>query len=104
MLRTSLLFTTLGLAACSPQAQDQIAQEAARSAITPVLQERFPGVPVEPSVNCVIANATAKQIRGLATDAVVGPSESTVRIVSDIVSKPDTLTCLAAKGLPALLG
>ncbi len=89
--------------ACSPQAQDQIAREAARSAITPVIAERFPGVPLQPAVDCIIDNASAVQIRALAADAVVGPNENTAQIVSDIVSKPETLTCLAAEGLPALL-
>lgn len=91
------------LAGCSPQAQDEIARQAARSAITPVLTERFPGVPLEPALDCVINNASAPQLRALAADAVLGPTESTVQIVTDIVSKPETLTCLAAEGLPALL-
>jgi len=98
-----LLALCLVLAACSPQQQDEIAREAARSAITPVLVERFPGVPLEPALNCVIDNANATQIRALALDSVAGPTESTVQIVSDIVSKPETLTCLAAEGLQALL-
>jgi hypothetical protein len=93
----------LVLAGCTAQQQDQIARDAARSAITPVLIERFPGVPLEPALNCVIDNASAVQIRALALDSVAGPTESTVQIVTDIVSRPETLTCLAAEGLPALL-
>ncbi|MDU8911847.1 hypothetical protein [Aestuariicoccus sp. MJ-SS9] len=91
------------MTACSPQAQDAFARDAARAAVTPVLTERFPGVPLEPTLDCVIDNANATQIRALALDGVTGPTESTVQIVSDIVSKPETLTCLAAEGLPALL-
>ena len=90
-------------AACAPQAQDQIAREAARSAITPVVVDQFPGVPVEPAIDCIIDNANAAQISALAADALLGPTQSTVEIVSDIVAKPETLTCLAAEGLPALL-
>ena len=93
----------LVLAGCTVQQQDQIARDAARSAITPVLIERFPGLPLEPALNCVIDNASAVQIRALALDSVAGPTESTVQIVTDIVSQPETLTCLAAEGLPALL-
>lgn len=93
----------LVLAGCSPQVQDQIARDAARSAITPVLIERFPGVPLEPALNCVIDNASAVQIRALALDSVTGPTESTVQIVTDIVSKPETIRCLAVEGLPVLL-
>jgi hypothetical protein len=91
------------LAGCSVQQQDRIAREAARSAITPVLVERFPGIPLEPTLDCVIDNASAVQIRALALDGVTGPTQSTVQIVTDIVSQPETLTCLAAEGLPALL-
>jgi hypothetical protein len=43
------------------------------------------------------------QIRALALDGVTGPTQSTVQIVTDIISQPETLACLAAEGLPALL-
>ncbi|WP_300436212.1 hypothetical protein [uncultured Mameliella sp.] len=91
------------LAACSPQAQDEIARSAARSALTPVVADTFPGVPLEPTLDCLIDNANAQQIRALAADAVIGPTESTVQIARDIASKPETLRCLALNGLPALL-
>lgn len=97
-------FLILGLAAasCSVPSYDAVAREAARSAITPVVVERFPGVPVEPALNCVIDNATGTQIRALAADSVAGPTASTVEVVSDVMSKPETLRCLGANGLPAL--
>lgn len=91
------------LSACSPQAQDEIARSAARSALTPVVADTFPGVPLEPTLDCLIDNANAQQIRALAADAVIGPTESTVQIARDIASKPETLRCLAAEGLPALM-
>lgn len=93
----------IALSACSPQAQDDIAREAARRAVTPVVQDKFPGVPVEPAVNCVIDNANSTQIGALALDAVTGPTESTVEIVTQIISKPETVTCLATDGLAAIL-
>lgn len=91
------------LAACSPQAQDDLARSAARSTLTPIVTEKFPGVPLQPTVDCLIDNANAQQIRALAADAVLGPTESTVQIATDIASKPETLRCLATNGLPALL-
>ncbi|WP_417206449.1 hypothetical protein [Antarctobacter sp.] len=91
------------LAACSPQAQDQIARNAARSALTPVVSEQFPGVPLQPTLDCLIDNANAQQIRALAADSVLGPTQSTFQIAMDIASKPETLRCLAVNGLPALL-
>ena len=92
------------LMSCSPQAQDEIARNAARSAVAPVLAEHFPGVPLEPAVNCLINNASAVQIRALAADSLVGPTQSTVQIVSDIAAQPATIQCFATDGLPALLG
>lgn len=91
------------LVACTPQSQDQIAREAARSTLSRLVTERYPGVPVQPTLDCLIENASAVQIRALAADALLGPTESTAEIASDIASKPETLRCLAIEGLPALL-
>ena len=91
------------LAACSPGFQDEVARDAARTAVRPVLAENFPGVPLEPATDCVINNATAKEILSLAADAVTGPTANTVQTVSVIVSRPETIECLAVEGLPALL-
>ncbi|SMX47298.1 hypothetical protein [Maliponia aquimaris] len=99
----ALVAGLLLLTACTPQSQDQIARNAARSALTPVVMEQFPGVPVEPTLNCLIDNASAQQIRTLAADALLGPNENTLQITRDIASKPETLRCLATTGLPALL-
>lgn len=91
------------LAGCTPGFQDELARDAAKNAVRPVLQDRLPGVPVEPATDCVIDNATASEILTLAADAVTGPTASTVEIVSNILVRPDTLTCLATEGLPPLL-
>ncbi len=64
----------------------------------PVLAERFPGVPLEGATDCVIDNASAQEILILGTDAVTGPTESTVEVVADIVKRPATLECLVAEG------
>ena len=98
----SLAFAALS--ACTPEQQDELARDAARNAVRPVLEDRLPGVPVEPATDCIIDNATAGEILSLAADAVTGPTANTVEIVSDIIARPDTLTCLATQGLPPLLG
>lgn len=98
------LLLVLALAACSPAAQEQLTRDAARQAIRPVLAERFPGVPLELATDCVIDNATQSELFALAADAVTGPTASTVEIVSDVVSRPETIQCLATEGLPVLLG
>ncbi len=104
MIRTLTLSSlALVLAGCSSEFQDELARDAAKSAVRPVLQERLPGVPIEPATDCVIDNATSGEILTLAADAVTGPTASTVEIVSEILVRPDTLTCLATEGLPSLL-
>ncbi|MFU8881400.1 MAG: hypothetical protein ACNA7Q_03460 [Rhodobacterales bacterium] len=91
------------LAACTPADQDQLTRDAARAAITPVLVQRFPGVPVQPAVDCIIDNASGRELLSLAADSVIGPTANTAELVTNIVSRPGTLTCLLANGLPALL-
>lgn len=103
-MRVLALVCTILFAACTPQQQDELARDAAKNAVRPVIQQRLPGVPVEPATDCIIDNATAGEILSLAADAVTGPTANTVEIVSDILSRPETLTCLATEGLPPLLG
>ncbi|WP_413720514.1 hypothetical protein [Silicimonas sp. MF1-12-2] len=91
------------LAACTPQMQDELTRDAARTAVRPVLEQRFPGIPLEPATDCVIDNASSSELLALAADAVTGPTANTVEIVSDVVSRPATIECLAREGLPALL-
>ena len=104
MFRSLMMASILALTACTTQMQDELARDAARNAVRPVLQQRLPGVPVEPATDCVIDNATGNEILALAADAVTGPTANTVEIVTDILSRPETLTCLATEGLPPLLG
>lgn len=91
------------LLACTPAQQDEITRDAAKTAIRPVLEDRLPGIPVEPATDCIIDNATSRELLALAADAVTGPTANTVEIVSDIASRPDTIRCLATEGLPTLL-
>ena len=91
------------LAACTSEQQTELTRDAARQTVRPVLAEKFPGVPLEPATDCIIDNATGKELLSLAADAVTGPNAGTVEMVTQIVSRPETLTCLATNGLPALI-
>ena len=95
--------TAVTVAACTQEGRDAVARDAARNAVRPVLADRFPGVPLEPSVDCIIDNATAGEILQLAADAVTGPTPQTAETVLDIAARPETITCLATEGLPAFL-
>ncbi|WP_102107729.1 hypothetical protein [Oceaniglobus roseus] len=98
-----LILAGASLAACTPTARDDLTRAAARNAIRPVVAQRLPGVPVEPAIDCIIDNAASNELLGLASDAVTGPTASTVQSVTQIASRPATIQCLAAEGLPALL-
>lgn len=89
--------------ACTPAQQDELTRDAARTAVRPVLEQNFPGVPLEPATDCVIDNATRGELLSLAADAVTGPTANTFEIVSDVVSRPETIRCLAESGLPAII-
>lgn len=97
------LAALLALAACSPQARDQVTRDAARAAIHPVVAERFPGVPLEQAIDCVIDNATSGELLGLAADSVTGPTAATTQTVATIATRPGTVRCLAADGVSAFL-
>ena len=103
-MRLPLGIALLALAACTSAQQDSLAQDAAKQAVRPILEERFPGVPLEPATDCVIENATAQEILVLAADAVTGPTASTVEVTTRILSRPETIRCLAEDGLPVILG
>lgn len=92
------------LAACAP-VQDQIARETARATVRPILAERFPGVPLEPATDCVIDNARAGEIITLAGSAASGrATPEAVTTVSNILTRPDTISCLIREGIPLLTG
>ena len=103
-MRHLLPIAAIVLAACTPQQQDEITRDAARTAVRPVLEQRFPGVPLEPATDCIIDNASSQELLSLAADAVTGPTANTVEIVSIILSRQGTIQCLATEGLPVLLG
>jgi predicted ThiF/HesA family dinucleotide-utilizing enzyme len=93
--------TVAGCTAANDMA-DAIARERAKAAVNSVVEERFPSVEATPVTDCVIDNASASQITNLAADAVLGPTEKSVTVVRDVLSKGDTLTCLFENGLPVL--
>ncbi|SHJ24423.1 hypothetical protein SAMN04488012_106101 [Palleronia salina] len=101
-LVTSLCLAGL-LAACTPADRDQVTRSAARSVVSRVVVQQFPGVPVQPAIDCIIDNATTPELVGLASDAVTGPTAATTEVVTRIASRPPTIQCLVGQGLPALL-
>lgn len=93
----------LALAACTPADQDALAREAARSTVTPLIEARFPGVPVGPVVNCVIDNATAPEILTLAAASVTGVTPEATRVTNAILARPGTQRCVAERAIQGVL-
>lgn len=104
-----LISALIALTACAEtqQAVDTVARDAAKAAVNEALVTRFPGVPkqaVTPFTDCIIDNASGREIATLAKDAVVGTSEITVSVVQGILNRSETQTCVTRAGLAVLAG
>ena len=107
MMRGLVILPLVGLVACAEttQAVDNVARRSAKAAVSETLTTRFPAVPkafVTPFTDCVIDNATAREIGEFAKDAVIGVSETTVALVRSVIDRPSTQQCLVGAGLTAL--
>ncbi len=105
--RPLVFAAVLWLSACAEtqEAVDNVARQSAKAAVEKTLVTRFPGVPkaaVTPFTDCIIDNATGREIAEFAKDAVVGVSETTVSLVQGVLARPETQTCVARAGLAAL--
>ncbi|MHA7875916.1 hypothetical protein [Roseivivax sp.] len=92
------------LSACTVESQDQLARAAAKSTVNRVVLARYPELPLEPAINCVIDNASSEQLLSLAADSVTGPTESSAEVVTAILRRPTTVQCLGAATLTGLGG
>ena len=84
---------------------DDVARRSAKAAVSEALVTRFPAVPetaVTPFTDCIIDNATSREIGEFAKDAVIGTSETTVSLIRGVLSRTETQTCVAREGLAAL--
>ncbi len=102
-MRTAMVATLFAsLAACTSTGADRLTRDAAKSVIGRTVATRYPGVPVQPAVDCLIDNATADEVRGLASDTLTGPTAATTETMLGIARRPATLRCLAAQGAAGL--
>ncbi|MBM1814980.1 hypothetical protein [Pseudosulfitobacter pseudonitzschiae] len=106
-MRALLIVSLLALAACAEttQAVDGVARRSAKAAVAETFATRFPMVPkaaVTPFSDCVIDNASAREIGEFAKDAVIGVSETTVALVRSVIERPETQSCITKAGLAAL--
>ena len=96
---TALGLTMGLLMACTPAAQDEVAREAAKRTVTPIVAAQVPGVPVAPVVDCVIDNATRGEVLTLAAGAVTGSTATAAEVTADILARRGTVTCITRAGL-----
>lgn len=97
----TILAALPALAGCAPGGGEAVARDAASSVIGRTVATRFPGLPVEPAVDCLMANATRGEVLGLASDTMTGPTAATTETILAIARRPATLQCLAAGGAAA---
>ena len=99
MIRAVILTSILTLGACTDvqNAADRTGRKAATSAVTETVAINFPQVPkplIEAFTGCVIDNAQAVEVRELAKASIVGIDDDTVAVVRNVLSRPETQTCL----------
>lgn len=92
MIRSLLILSLV--AGCVPMSGEELTRSAASSVITRSLATRYPDLPIEPVLNCVINNASQSELVGLASDSVTGPTAATAATIATISSRPETLACL----------
>jgi hypothetical protein len=102
MIRAVILTGVLALGACTDvqNAADRTGRKAATSAVTEVIAINFPQVPkplIEAFTGCVIDNAQAVEVRELAKASIVGIDDDTVAVVRNVLSRPETQTCLRSR-------
>ena len=107
MIRTLAFATLLTVTACAEttQAVDNVARRGAKAAVAETLATRFPAVPKElitPFTDCIIDNASAREIGEFAKDAVIGVSETTATLVRTVLERPETQQCIVRAGAAAL--
>jgi len=86
---------------CAPaqEAMDDVARAQAKGVVTPIVERNFPGTNATVVSDCVIDNASAGEILSIAQASVTGVDERTLKTVSDIIQRPDTINCVFRQGV-----
>ncbi len=83
-------------------AADEIARDQAKSVVNGVVEQRFPGVNVAPVTDCIIDQASAREILSLAGASVTGVTDQTISTVIEIAERPEASKCILRNGLAIL--
>lgn len=90
----------LALGACVETA-DRLGRDAAEATVARVLLAGFEGEALEIASRCITDNATAAEVRALASDGLLGPTPATRATIDGILARPETRSCFAANDLIA---
>ena len=91
----------LALAACSPgEMADKAIARAAEAVILPVVDDTLTQGQAEGVTRCIVENAQLSELKSLARDIGTVAGTSTLVTITGIATRPETLTCIASKGLP----
>ncbi len=98
-----LLCVMLVLGACgapntAPNAE-QVARDAVKTVVNPIISSQFPGVPTDIVVDCIIDNSSATEIVEIANSALLGSPSDSLYVILPIAQRPETIQCIAAKSL-----
>jgi len=100
-MRVGLILCMGLLSACATvdRVTETTTRQSAKTAVNAVVQDRMPGINVEPVSDCIIDNATRGELLALAGTAVTGVTRTTVSTVVEISGRPDTVVCITKSGL-----
>ena len=107
MRRAALFLAGLAvLSACAAanDAANAVARDRAKTVITSVVAQRFPGVNAAPVTDCIIDAASAGEILNIASASATGVTRSTVEEVLAIASRPEAVNCIAEQSIKLLAG
>lgn len=77
----------------APELQVDTTREDARMVITPAVEEAAPGPASSVMTNCIIQTASSSELQTIAADAGGATSASTLNLISDILARPETVSC-----------
>jgi len=92
---TAAAALTLSACATIETAAVDTGREAAKIVVAPIVADTVPGPAGEVLTNCIIDNATGEELLVLAAQ---GATPDNITLVSNILSRPDTVAC-ATSGL-----
>ena len=100
------LVVAAGLAACTTvqQAADDVARGQAKRAVDAAVAAQFPGLDATPVTDCVIENASAQEILQIAGASTTGASGEVTQMMLQITRRPETVACLAGRGVVLFKG